>query len=607
MTPKLKLRYFLVKTQEAEYWKEKESTDFLLFKGLQEQLKESPKIQIATEDPQALEVIIAYASHSALADPQCYDKLVGDERLRPVSEARISQQYAPVPMLVVGTDDIMQGLDKQAMQTAYPRSERKAGSHLHESDTIKAIRKFIDPRYRFWDSSIWHWYVPVLPVDTFVQRLEEALEDIGLQRNLYNKIVSKEYLEFQCRKLKNSYFIDLVSGHAKKVTPYRFHAESNMKRKANKLIKALRGYTWGCIIIDDYFKKPLREDLDGPKPKPGKTGSEPHAESKIPLIEKLLNRRKTPAGKKGKDIIKVLSRQWEDKKRAYITNGMEQMQHFPAADIILLDYFFGMGEAQKEEQYGHYLLRRMLKDQEARKKQTEEESENTPAELSIAEAKPFDKHWIFPISVFDYAFNSHLIAMGINRIGRYMEIADGADPVNTPQLFRYLFYSFLESYRTHIGLSLDTLLKDMNTRLQGSGSAEQLKQVFRDAYPHIAEINTRIQKLKEKADLTYTDRDEPHESMGKETSWFASSYLHEIDPQNLLPTICLHFQHLAYLIVYGLGSDWARMWEETQLIRRLVHAVKYDQAKYVKDTADDAIELLNKTDAYIIKLRQQFP
>ena len=80
------------------------------------------------------------------------------------------------------------------------------------------------------------------------------------QKNLYKTAVAQEFLEFQCRKLANSYIIKLPPddvgdwGHGDFIHPFHFHSETVLEYKASvELEEKVKGYTWRALIIDDYF------------------------------------------------------------------------------------------------------------------------------------------------------------------------------------------------------------------------------------------------------------------------------------------------------------------------------------------------------------------
>lgn len=624
--------YQLKNNFTRDYWKKiKDESEH----GLRDCIKDNLKNEFAffshnniqDSTPSSFELIIAFAKHGDLEDPLCFEKLIDTSQrfsnkpgtnpdetppLRPIFKPRKRVVYHPHPIIIIGTDDVMQGLNQDELSKAYPNASHLLKDKLPFEAEIpirKAIRQSLDARYRFFDSSIWHYYVPFLPIDSFYKRLQNVVREIYDQRYLYGTIVAKEYLEFQCRKLVDSYFMDLTTGHSKKVTPFRFHSESAMRLRAEEQLTKTANYTWGCLIIDDYFKKGLRTDQPiDKKENLGKSMAEMqegcHPESKIPLIKKLLNKRRDSKT----HVVKILNENSPDPQTAYINWAIDCIKDNPGTDIIFLDYFYGVKEVELNQQYGHYLLRHILQDksnEERKNVQHQPEKQETDDRCQSMKS-PFDKFWIFPISVFDYAFKSHLRAMGINKVNKHLMISDGADPVNTPELFRYMFYDFLITYMSNIGLNLDELIPQMIRELEKHGS---VKKVFRDFYPKISEINTRIQKLKGVSTSSLRNEPKSEDNIKTSHSWFASTYLQRLDQKYLLSNLCLHLQHLAYLIVYGLPSDWPQMWEESQLIKQLVNEFEFEKNDKNKDlikTQKAGRKLLVAVEEHIIELKYQF-
>lgn len=579
----------------------------------------------ANDAKNSLELILAFALRGELKEPESLEQMIGEQQdeAKDASEKAADEQkdveaasgaakprtiYAPrmqpnegdfkhpLPMMVVGTDDIMLAVaekttdgDKkdnkeETIRVKFEFSEHKPDTQQAPrcQDIRRLIARGLDSRYRFLDSSIWHRYVSVFPPQGFYERLFSVIEDMRNNHWMYGKIVAQEHLEFQCRKLKNSYFMDMVAGHSKKVTPYRFHSEAAMKLAAEEELKELHTYTWGCLVIDDYAQKPLR-NLQPPK------GG---GRSKVELIEALLNQRS-----QGPPVVQILNAQEPDPEESYIRDGERLMKKYSKADLIFLDYFFGVGEPDVEQQYGHYLLRKILDDHKL-----VQEGFYKGGGVPLASARPFDKHWIFPISVFDHAFSSHLKTLGINRVYKHVEIADGADPVNTPQLFRYLVYSFLNYFLQTRGLRLDQLVDELSDLLEEKSSEPE---AFRQIYPEVARLNTKISQLRKKATfhMDHMEGTDPSSTKKKSRSLFATTYLQRIDPNHTLLDLSLHFQHLTYLISYGLQADWPQMWEECQLIKKILKQFNYQEQDDLMEIVKQGMTILDSVEAYIISLQ----
>ena len=312
-----------------------------------------------------------------------------------------------------------------------------------QEELVNKFHQRIDSRFRLLDSSIWNRFISHSPPSSFVQRFGKILKTILTyhQFGLYQSIVGHEYLEFQCRKFRESYVKNYPGGHAKKVTPFRFHSESKMKELADNLLIQLEPYSWTCLLVDDYAYKPLRSISNG----------QPNlSQNKRTWIQYLAN---TEENKRiltlvdPKNIVKkdlpensgfikyyldfLLTRKGKDK---------------PRPDVIILDYFFGIGETDSKQQYGHKFIKNL-----------NAKGELTEANSITPETQAFGKYWIFPISAFEHAFWSHLRLMGHTPGRDFIEFSDGADPINSPELFRYLFYSFLLHQKQKVGLNKSIL------------------------------------------------------------------------------------------------------------------------------------------------------
>ncbi|MEM6807298.1 MAG: hypothetical protein AAF696_38205, partial [Bacteroidota bacterium] len=396
-----------------------------------------------------LEIYVCFVDKEALKDEEVFVKMV--EEIKPYQFRRVTdafskgfktEEYAPKPMLFIGTDNLM--------ELAHKDEQGKSQSSEEEKALIDAIHQQIDPRFRHIDSSIWNQYLPVVPARDFTTRLRSKLKDFLRYHmyGLYRSVVAREYLEFQTRKFIQSYVQRSEGGHSKDVTPFRFHSESKMKEKADEIRDRLGDFSWTCLLIDDYAHRPLRS-IKGPNTR--------LLTDKKVWIEALLEADEiNSADDKGKAEVNLLNPvelegfalSGEDKRPPsgfegfldYFGQYLNRLNH-RRPDILILDYFFGREETNLKQKYGHKFISKLL----------EEVKPNSP---SLA----FKKYWIFPISGFEHAFTSHLRLMGDSVDNEYLEMGDGADPINSPQLFRYLFYSFLDFQQKTVLSGLKSIL-----------------------------------------------------------------------------------------------------------------------------------------------------
>ncbi|MDX2283669.1 MAG: hypothetical protein NW241_05875 [Bacteroidia bacterium] len=383
----------------------------------------------------------------------------------------------------------------------------------------------------------------VVPQQTFRERLSTAFEDLCTyaRQGLYHTIVAQEFLEYQCRKLQHAYYLDLPEGHSKRVTPERFHAESWMRQEADLLSGLLEGYQWGAIIIDDYFQQPLRtSSRDDSSASPVRTVN------KSELIESLLR------WKSGSQL-RLLNRNDSPPMRGYVSFAADQIRQYNHADVILLDYYFNDADSQNpQEQYANKLIRKLIS------------SRNRFERLNW---KPHDKFWIFPISVFDRALQSHLKVYGEGQVSEHIELSEGADPVNTPELFRCLLLRFLHAQRMQVGVSLEELFK-------------YLAPANRDEEPHKFRFHLRrnyfriIEKVAPYFAYNLSPRKKnsaPRNQISHaDKSLLIRSVLDKTKHQREFVALLMRLQHLIYLVAFGPAWEWRKIQQELLHVETLL-------------------------------------
>lgn len=156
--------------------------------------------------------------------------------------------------------------------------EKIENQNLRNKEFIERTKNFnISKKVNFIDSSIWHYYVPIIKnininnidniKEDFKVRLQNAINNIknNYKLELYNATVSKEFLEFQSRVLKQSYIESIGSnGHADNINPFIFHSETKMRIKADRKFKDLENFfgivsfkeiEWDILLVDDFSEK----------------------------------------------------------------------------------------------------------------------------------------------------------------------------------------------------------------------------------------------------------------------------------------------------------------------------------------------------------------
>ena len=513
-------------------------------------------------------IMIALIDNQAMNSPRVYEQLLKKNSIRMITDPyarKLHPDFVPYPMIIIGVDNIMNlklDGDEANMDESLPR----------------LIRKRIDPRFRFFDSSIWHRYISVNPSRSFNIRLTDLVTELVkyYSAGLYNTIVGQEYLEFQCRKLQNSYVKNYPGGHAKKVTPFRFHSESNMRTRADKILKASLGpYTWGCLLVDDYANRRLRTK--------DHSANGVQTTAKLDWIEQLINRRIN-----GNPVIDIRNPRGIVKDRyegGYISLGIQQIKE-KHPDIIILDYFFGIEETKPEEQYGHKLIDRI---RTWEKMKLEELDDSHTA---------FGDFWIFPISGFEHAFRSHLRTMGESTDGDYIRMMDGADPINSPELFRYLFYKALliqeETVGIRLGSIIQKILKDLIVEEHDEEfDISDLDSVLDENYHELTETLTLIRALVKK----------------RSESRFSQTYLAIVDKVGIMENLCQNIQRLAYLISHSPGADWKGMNDTLDLIDKIIGNLSYssnESGVKLQQQLKDGRRLLKLVENYIVSLKNEF-
>ncbi|MFK7925793.1 MAG: hypothetical protein AB8H47_27845 [Bacteroidia bacterium] len=498
-----------------------------------------PSNEEANSTQRKLEIIIAFVDNESLSDPAVIEELYTKSGLREITDPisrRFAEEYSPKPMICIGLDNLME-LDASE---GNPQSELK-------KKLVNKIHQRVDPRFRVLDSSIWNRYVSLSSPHSFGSRLSKTIDEICLyyENGLYDAVIAQEYLEFQCRKLQQSYLKNYPGGHAKLVTPFRFHSESKMRQMAIEKRRELLqsgSRTWSCLLADDYAQKPLRtthkqkstNKLDWLNFLFNDTG-----ETKVVRFlnpEKSWNRN-PQFNKSGRKFNGYVSYFFN-----LLTSSKELDNHRP--DIIILDYFFGIEERHPDERYGHKLIKN-LKKYHRGLSHSKDVSSIAPSNSSLA----FGKYWIFPISAFEHAFQSHLRLMGDSAINDLIEIADGADPINSPELFRYLFYCFMQYQEYRVGYKSKVIRQQLYSD-EILKQKDQLPLAMAKVYPRIVDVNAKLRLL----------------SQEKEDSDLAKSFFDQHERRVSLLEFGLHVQKLLGLVAFGSNLEWPKMWQEYLLL-----------------------------------------
>lgn len=339
------------------------------------------------------------------------------------------------PMITVGTYDIMS-------LYAYPYEREMA-----EKAPSKVMRYLkLDPRYKFLDSSIWFRYIPLvalhqdinlkeyhtllLPELSFIDRITALLNEIGdyWAKGLYYTNAAVATLELQLRLLRESHITNKVGdgGHAEAVTPFKFHSESFLRKRAQQE-KDFLEEEWGkeklsigaecnfrTLIVDDQACADLKLSAIAEK-------YEDCTISKKDLIT-------APLAQIFKsDNIEIFTPKSLDR---VIQDCLEHLKdnHF---DLIFLDYLLGDRQGiNGGREYGHEFLLDLLND--------------SKGEDFIYKRGFQGRFWIFSISSFPFALPDKLHQLGISHLQNLWHLSYGGDPITSPHLYAYYLFRFVK-------------------------------------------------------------------------------------------------------------------------------------------------------------------
>lgn len=482
--------------------------------------QETKKIILLLADPQL-----------NLSNPATLQSLAGHYLLRWVStnHPRLPAASAEkpalfyAPIITIGYEDIMSTY-------SLPRA-------LEETDPEKRrMRDYdMDSRYKFLDSSIWHRYVPTYSGDDYVfrERFKAVLQEViqHHEDELYRTNAARAMLEFQLRMMRESYIYPVGErNHSRMVTPFKFHSETQMREKAEQLMKDYfkandlnKKLQWRFLLIDDYASVGISAD-----------NKDNIKLSKKGLIRNLL---------KGLDEIKIdhpkepKSNGGASSTSDLISKCLDLLEGPKRYDVLLLDYLLaGVSGKAEEREYGFELLQLLQMD--------------SRSEAPKYKRGPFMRHWIFPISSFPFALYDKLRQLGIDNYFHLWHLSGGGDPITTPQLFRYYLLSFLQQQTEEVFLrdktlsrylsiyseedSLSTWAEIIETRLgniksrilvvDGTGSeskfSESISRVMDDGYKDFISKLKDLMNLLPKAE----DHNQEYEKFKKEWESLKSKY-----------------------------------------------------------------------------------
>jgi len=213
---------------------------------------------------------------------------------------------------------------------------------------------------------------------------------------------------------------------------------------------------------------------------------------------------------------------------------------------------------------------------------------------------PLGRFWIFPVTSFSNAMLSKLEEEGIGRIDDVWYIMDGADMINTPELFKYNFLQLIYLQLNTAIVTIEDIARFVmvykterkETESDRSNSISDI-----DVYP-IRQNARRLygifmRRFGLRGVLKHDD---------KQGSVFAQSvlgYMYEKRPEDM--KFYESVRKLLYLVGYSTHSDAALMWDLLTYIDSIVESIKFDDSKIDINKVKDFLKYIRK---YISELKQ---
>lgn len=325
--------------------------------------------------------------------------------------------------------------------------ETSSCNHFTEQENEILWEKIGIPRYyNFFDCNIWCFYIS-LKNSKIEKKLNDVLDRISNNYNqgLYNSSVAFEYIELQIRLASNAKIVGSNS-HANSVSPFIFHSETLMRKKTEDKLKSfLSEIKWKCLLIDDYSDRNL-------------SGESEIRKTKKEIIKEIINNDNIV-------VISVTHKEIteEERRTNIIWKALLELSS-QTYDIILLDYLLGNKDYESEHrEYSHELLNlinKILTKEEGysiknyskiklliptKRNPIDDEFINVAGVIDgiFKNKGPLNKFWFLNISSFHTAFLDRLREQGLGHNSEHWYLFRGADPVNTPELFRYSLFDLM--------------------------------------------------------------------------------------------------------------------------------------------------------------------
>lgn len=531
-----------------------------IFSSLKEDIKKKLKID-ERSDSESCEnakiIRIVFARMYDLHDAGTFKNVINEYR----KTSKKGEDYNPCPMIVIGLEKLGDVLEAEIR-------DNEENKNINYYETQKRIVESLnlDKRIDFLDFSIWHYYIPL--DQEFSSKLTDVIKKIeeNFNNQLYKTNIAREFIEFHSRLFENSYLERIGTDHSSAVTPFRFHSETKMKIMADDYLEGKNGkpklpdYKWRILLVDDYAVKNLK--INGKEDGPTK-----------------------------KNILeKVLPYDWIEKEtcndiQSFIQLYSSKKNDSKIHDIILLDYLLGDVSVGKDERNGREYSTDILK----WIKEDKDFLRITNNKLNKDLQGPLNKFWFFPISVFSFAFMEDIRQMSYTYYDDDWVIARGADPVNTPELFRYSLFKFMEA-------QVNEVTKISETFSPNNKHCNLLIAFLNDNF---TDTNCVNQTAKNKYHI-YLDLYANYNQLQNDKN--KSIFIDYLIKSNLFSKINSdlfeHIQHLIYMLAYEPAYEWSKMWDEFIIVKQKV-------VEAFSDKSDKELIFLKNIENYIVNLQQQ--
>ncbi len=363
----------------------------------------------------------------------------------------------------------------------------------------------------FLDSSIWHRYIPL---DRLTSRFEVFSDVLRWHRwKLYSRRVALEYLDYAIRELGSQHLVDM-SDHWRHVSLHSFHSESEATRVADDEMTELRSLTssqplsgsnakgesdiclpWRLLILDDYAGSPLAglEDSAGLRPPPThatcrRTG---YAPSKGFLVYYALNGKCEPE----RESIGTTFPCTECPDFTCVSSLVEakRLLSSPARmhDMILVDYLLAVEsvDGASQRQKGTSLISWL-------NRSGSDEGSGRDGDLNPDRNRgPAGAYWCFPMSAFPGVFATEMSKGGIETVGEGCFVSAGADPVCTPELFRWQLLRFMRRQLSYFHQITGGIEDGFSLRSLSQSDGKDPEEFWREAHRHITQHKGSIVTL----------------------------------------------------------------------------------------------------------------